>query len=83
MIRFSPETWAFLILIAFAGVTAILHTIAQEFGEERRRHDLGVRVAELRKVYAAHLAEISGKSADEIVSQFKEKPIGEVTKKAA
>ena len=83
MIRFSPETWVFLMVIAFAGITAILHTIAQQFGEERRMHDLRVRVAELRKIYAAHLAEISGKSAEEIVSQFKEKPIGTGAKKAA
>lgn len=83
MLHFSVETWILIFCIAFAGITAILHTIAQQYGEERRMHDLKVRVAELRKIYAAHLAEVSGKSAEEIVTQFKEKPIGPAMKKAA
>lgn len=61
---FSTETWVLLVLVGGAGLTAILHTLARTFNEERKVHDLKVRVFELRKSYAKRLAEISGREAE-------------------
>jgi hypothetical protein len=63
----STETWILLALVAGAGLTAVLHTLAKAFDEERKVHDLKRKVHELRRAYAKRLAEINGRGPAEFV----------------
>lgn len=66
MTQFSPETWVLLVVVAGAGVLAILSTLCQAYAHERRMHELKGRVFELRGAYARRLAEIAARDVLEV-----------------
>jgi len=61
MIDFSLETWALMAAVAATGTLAMLHTLAHAYQQERRVHDLKLRVIDLRKSYTKRLAELQGR----------------------
>ncbi len=58
MAPFPLEVWTVIGLISAAAVLAILGAAAHARKEECRRHDLKVRVHELRAAYQRRLAEL-------------------------
>jgi type VI protein secretion system component VasK len=58
MVSHQIESWVAIGLVGVGTVLAILVTIAHARREELRRHDLRVRVNELRAAYQRRLAEI-------------------------
>lgn len=79
----STETWVLLVVVAAAGLTAILHTWAKTFNEERKVHDLKRQVHDLRKSYAKRLAEIAGRGTGEFVDDADVEVVEEPASKAA
>ncbi|MBX3407177.1 MAG: hypothetical protein KF869_10470 [Phycisphaeraceae bacterium] len=67
MVPFAAEVWIAIGLVAAATVLAILGTTAQARREELRRHDLKVRVHELRAAYQRRLAEIRRGAAESAI----------------
>lgn len=63
MQNFSLETWLLFGVIAFACLTAILWTLASQFGQERDLFDLKREVSRLREAYRKRLAD----DANEII----------------
>lgn len=55
MVRFSPELWALMAVIAGACVLAFLHHVAAAIDHERRMLNLRLEAEELRRRYARQL----------------------------
>jgi hypothetical protein len=54
--EFPISAMALIAVIIAAALLSIAHVLANTFGNERRRHDLKVRVGILRKQYTERIA---------------------------
>jgi hypothetical protein len=54
--EFPLSAVVLIAVIIAAGLLSIAHVLANTFGNERRRHDLKVRVGVLRKQYTERIA---------------------------
>ncbi len=64
MVSFPIETWIALAVLAAGTMLAILGCAATARREECRRHDLKVRVHELRAAYQRRMAELRRESSE-------------------
>ncbi|MBY0311996.1 MAG: hypothetical protein K2W85_08000 [Phycisphaerales bacterium] len=58
MAYFSPEVWVALAGTCGVGIVAILHVLSKRLRRETALHDLRIRTAELRNIYAQRMADM-------------------------
>lgn len=66
MVPFPIEAWVALAVLSAGTVLAILGCAAMARREECRRHDLKVRVHELRAAYQRRMAELRREAAETV-----------------